>query len=191
MNLKLIIIIIIVFSYSYGLFELFMGIRQRRKKNILKSDDKSSIWILTGLITVGYFLSFIIGATKIGRIYQWDTFFAIGMTLIILGLIIRITSIVTLKQQFTYTVTKIENHELIESGLYKYIRHPGYLGQLLIFIGLSTSLSNWLSIIFMIIPVSVGYIYRIKVEEKFMKDQMGQKYMDYQKKTKRLIPMIY
>jgi protein-S-isoprenylcysteine O-methyltransferase Ste14 len=189
MNLKL--IIILVFTYSYGLFELFMGMRQRRKRNINKSDDKSSIWILTGLITVGYFLSFIIGATKIGRIYPWDTFFAIGMTLIIAGLIIRITSIVTLKQQFTYTVTKIENHELIERGLYKLIRHPGYLGQLLIFVGISTSLSNWLSVLSMIIPVLVGYIYRIKVEEKFMKDQMGQKYIDYQKKTKRLIPMIY
>ena len=113
------------------------------------------------------------------------------MTLTILGLIIRITSILTLKQQFTYTVTKIENHELIESGLYKFIRHPGYLGQLIIFVGISTSLSNWLSVIVMMIPVSVGFIYRITVEEKFMKDHIGQKYVDYQKKTKRLIPMIY
>ncbi len=113
------------------------------------------------------------------------------MTLIIIGLLIRITSILTFMQQFTYTVTKIENHEIIESGLYKFIRHPGYLGQLIIFLGISTLLSNWLSVIFMIIPVSVGYIYRIKVEERFMKEQMGQKYENYQKKTKRLIPMIY
>ena len=83
------------------------------------------------------------------------------MTLIIIGLLIRITSILTFMQQFTYTVTKIENHEIIESGLYKFIRHPGYLGQLIIFLGISTSLSNWLSVIFMIIPVSVGYIYRV------------------------------
>ena len=189
MNLKL--IIILVFTYSYGFFELFMGVRQRRKRNIEKSGDKSSVWILGILIAIGYFLSFFIAGTKIGRIYQWDTFFAIGMTLTILGLIIRITSILTLKQQFTYTVTKIENHELIESGLYKFIRHPGYLGQLIIFVGISTALSNWLSVVFMMIPVSIGFLYRITVEEKFMKEQMGQKYVDYQKKTKRLIPMIY
>ncbi len=187
------LIIIIAFSYLYGFFEIFMSIRQRlkRKKNIVKSGDKASIWILFIFIGIGYFLSFRIGMTRLGRIYHWDTFFAIGAILTIVGLIIRINSILTLKQHFTYTVTKIESHELIETGLYKIIRHPGYLGQLMIFVGVATSLSNWLSIILMIIPVSLGYIYRIRVEEQFMILQMGQKYIDYQKRTKRLIPMIY
>jgi len=189
MNLKL--IIILIFTYSYGFFELYMGVRQRRKNKIEKTGDKSSVWILGILIAIGYFISLFIAATKIGRIYQWNTFFTIGMTLVIVGLIIRIASIQTLKQQFTYTVTRVENHKLIECGLYKFIRHPGYLGQLIIFFGISTSLSNWLSVIVMMIPVSIGFIYRITVEEKFMKDNLGQEYLDYQKKTKRLIPMIY
>jgi protein-S-isoprenylcysteine O-methyltransferase Ste14 len=189
MDIKL--IIIIVFSFLYGFFEIFMSMRQRPKRNIVKSGDRLSIWIIFISISVGYWLSFIIGATRIGRIYHWNTFFVIGSILIIIGLIIRITSILTLKQQFTYTVTKIENHELIEKGLYKSLRHPGYLGQVIIFTGISTSLSNWLSILFMIVPVLLGYIYRINVEEKFMIEQMGQKYIDYQKRTKRLIPRIY
>jgi protein-S-isoprenylcysteine O-methyltransferase Ste14 len=189
MNTKL--IIIISFSFLYGLFEIIMSMRQRHKRSIVKSGDRLSIWILFISISAGYWFSFIIGATRIGRIYHWNTFFAIGSILIIIGLIIRVTSIVTLKQQFTYTVTKIENHELIEKGLYKSIRHPGYLGQLIIFTGISTLLSNWLSIVLMIIPVLLGYIYRIRVEEKFMSEQMGEKYLDYQNRTKRLIPMIY
>ena len=191
MNTK--IILIIAFSYLNGFFELFMGIRQKqkRKQNIVKSGDKASIWILTILIAVGYLLSFSIGATKTGRIYHWDTFFAIGALLAIVGLIIRINAIVTLKQHFTYTVTAIEHHELIETGIYKYIRHPGYLGQIIIFIGISTSMSNWLSILLMLIPVLFGYIYRIRTEERFMAEQLGQKYIDYQKRTKRLIPLIY
>jgi len=165
--------------------------KQKRKQNIVKAGDKASIWILTILIGIGYLLSFSIGATRIGRIYHWDTFFIIGAILTIIGLIIRINSILTLKQHFTYTVTKIENHELIETGLYKNIRHPGYLGQIIIFVGISASLSNWLSIVLMIIPVLIGYIYRINTEERFMVEQMGQQYIDYQKRTKRLIPMIY
>jgi protein-S-isoprenylcysteine O-methyltransferase Ste14 len=189
MDIKL--LIIIIFSFLYGFFEIFMSLRQRPKRHIVKSGDRLSIWIIFIAISAGYWLSFIIGATKIGRIYHWNTFFVIGSILIIIGLIIRITAILTLKQQFTYTVTKIENHELIEKGLYKSLRHPGYLGQLIIFTGISTSLSNWLSILFMIIPVLLGYIYRINVEEKFMIEQMGQKYRDYQKRTKRLIPRIY
>jgi len=191
MNTK--IIIIIAFAYMYGIFEIFMSMRQKqkRKQDIVRSGDKASIWILSSFIAIGYLLSFSIGATRVGRIYHWDTFFAIGAVLIIIGLIIRINSILTLKQHFTYTVTKIEHHELIETGFYKYIRHPGYLGQIIIFIGIATSISNWVSILLMMIPVFVGYINRIRVEERFMTENMGTKYLDYQKRTKRLIPGIY
>jgi len=189
MNIKL--ILIIVFSALYGFFEIFMSRRQKDKSEISKSGDKGSIWLLTISISMGYWLSFMIAATKTGRIYHWNTLFVIGSVLALTGLIIRVTSILQLKQQFTYTVTKIENHELIETGLYRIIRHPGYLGQLIIFLGISTCLSNWLSILLMIIPVLLGYLNRMNVEEKFMVEQMGQKYLDYQKRTKRLIPIIY
>lgn len=187
------LITIIAFSYFYGFFEIFMSVRQRlkRKSNIVNSGDKGSIWILFLLIAIGYFLAFNIGATKTGRIYYWDAFFVTGAIFIIAGMVIRIISILTLKQHFTYTVTEIENHELIETGLYNKIRHPGYLGQILIFIGTSISLSNWLSIVFMMIPVLLGYLNRIRVEERFMIKQLGQKYLDYQKRTKKLIPAIY
>jgi protein-S-isoprenylcysteine O-methyltransferase Ste14 len=189
MDLK--IIIIIGFSYLYGFFELFMNLRNRNKSRVSSSGDKGSLWLLYGMITIGYFLSFAIGMTKIGRIYHWNTFFAIGAVLVVIGLTIRIISIMTLKQFFTYSVEKVEGHKLIETGLYKNIRHPGYLGQLLIFLGISTSISNWLSILLMMIPVVIGYIYRIKVEERFMAEQLGENYLNYQKHTKRIIPLIY
>jgi protein-S-isoprenylcysteine O-methyltransferase Ste14 len=170
-----------------------MSVRQRlnRKSNVINSGDKGSIWIMFILIAIGYSLSFRIAATKIGRISHWDIFFAAGVLLIIIGLIIRIKAILELKQHFTYTVTEIENHKLIETGLYKNIRHPGYLGQLLIFMGTALSFSNWLSVVFMMIPVLFGYINRIVVEERFMIKQFGQKYIDYQKRTNRLIPKMY
>ena len=61
----------------------------------------------------------------------------------------------------------------------------------MIFAGISISLSNWLAVLFMMIPVAIGYIYRIKVEEGFMVEQMGESYLNYQRRTKRIIPMIY
>ena len=189
MDVKL--IIIIGFSYLYGFFEVFMNLRQNRKTTVAIASDKSSLWVLYGLITLGYVLSFAIGATKIGRMNGWNTFFAVGVVLVVIGLIIRITSILTLKQYFTYSVSKVEDQPLIEKGLYKIIRHPGYLGQLLIFLGISISVSNWLSILLMMTPVSIGYLYRMKVEERFMIAQLGENYLNYQKRTKRIIPMIY
>ena len=185
------IIVIITVPYLYGFFEVFMNLRQRSKNNVTTTNDKGSLWLLYGLITLGYALSFSIGATKIGRVYHWNTFFAIGMALVVIGFIIRMYSILTLNQYFTYSVAKVENHKIISTGLYKFIRHPGYLGQLIIFMGISISISNGLSVLLMMIPVTLGYLYRIKVEEKFMTDHLGVDYKHYQDRTKRIIPMLY
>ncbi len=157
-----------------------MNARIKKKSSIVKSSDKGSIRFLFTLIQIGCLLSFGIGATKVGMINDWNILFIIGAVLIIFGIIIRLNSIMTLRRQYTYTVTRIENHALIESGLYKTIRHPGYLGLVIIFLGISTALSNWLSIILMIIPVIIGIMNRIRVEESFLIEQMGQKYTDYQ-----------
>lgn len=189
MNVKLIIIILV--SYLYAFFEMYVSVRQKRRGKIAQSGDKGSIWLLFALITIGYMLSFGAAITGIGRIECWNALFFIGVLLIVLGLAVRITSIRILNQHFTYTVAKIENHELVERGLYKRIRHPGYLGQLIIFVGISTALSNWLSIVVMMVPVLAGYLYRMKIEEQFMANQIGEQYKEYQKRTKRLIPMIY
>ncbi len=170
---------------------MFLNLRQRSKNNATTTSDKGNLWLLYGLITVGYALSFAIGATKRGGIYSWNTFFAIGMALFSIGFMVRIYSILTLKQYFTYSVAKVENHKLIETGLYSFIRHPGYLGQLIIFMGISISISNWLSVLLMMIPITLGYLYRIQVEEKFMMDQLGEDYKKYQERTKRIIPMLY
>ena len=122
---------------------------------------------------------------------NWNIFFTIGAILVCIGMVIRIRSILTLRKFFTWSVARVEHHELVTTGLYRYIRHPGYLGQLLIFLGISTSLSNWLTILCMMITVSIGYFYRIKVEERFMGLQMGTEYEYYRKRTKKLIPGIY
>jgi protein-S-isoprenylcysteine O-methyltransferase Ste14 len=185
------IIIIITIAYLYGFFEYYLSFRQRQKTKIVRKGDKGSLWVLFISITIGYLLSFSIATTKIGRIYHWNILFALGILIIIIGLMIRIISIRTLKQYFTYSVAKAENHKIIEKGVYKYIRHPGYLGQLLIFTGISISLSNWLSVIIMLLWTLIGYMNRIRVEEKFMIEQMGVKYSDYQMRTKKLIPKFY
>jgi protein-S-isoprenylcysteine O-methyltransferase Ste14 len=185
------IIIVIAVSYVYGFFEVFMNLRQKKKNQGTNAGDKNSLWVLYGAITIGYFLSFTIGATKIGRIHPWNTFFTIGMCLFASGLVIRLLAIAVLKRFFTYSVATVREHKIVDTGMYKTIRHPGYLGQLIIFLGISISISNWLSILAMMIPVAIGYGYRIAVEEKFMVKQFGEEYVDYQKRTKKIIPFVF
>ncbi len=183
--------LIFAFTFLYGGFEMMMNFRQQAKSKGATGGDKGSLWMLYLSISVGYFLGFSAASTKFGRIYHWDAMFAIGTILVVFGLFIRIRSILTLKKFFTYTVTKYEDQQLITTGFYRYIRHPGYLGQLLVFLGIATALSNWLTILCMMVPILAAYLYRIGVEERFMSDQMGSQYSDYKKKTKKLIPGIF
>lgn len=185
------IIIIIAVSYLYGFFELFLNLRQRTKTKMTKTNDKNSLGWLYGLITLGYALSFSFGATRIGRLDSWNPLFIAGMGLFVLGLIFRVSALLTLKQYFTYSVGAVEHQMIVEVGLYKIIRHPGYLAQWIIFLGISLSIANWISVLGMMIPVCIGYLNRINVEEKFMHDQFGEEYTRYQQRTKRIIPFVY
>lgn len=185
------VIVIIGFSYLYGLFEVVMNLRQRGRSPVAASGDKGSLRLLYALITLGYALSFAIGATRIGRMAHWDVFFAVGVATTLAGLAIRVLSMLSLKQYFTYSVAQTEHHPLIEAGLYRIIRHPGYLGQLMVFAGISIALSNWLAVLLMMAPIVIGYGYRIRVEENFMIEHMGASYLSYRNRTRRLIPLIY
>ena len=127
MNTK--IIVIISFVYFYGILEYFISLRQRKKIKIVSQGDKGSLRILLFCISIGYLLSFLFAATKFGRIYYWNYLFSTGLIISAMGLTIRIISIKTLNKFFTYSVTEVANHEIVEKGLYKTIRHPGYLGQ--------------------------------------------------------------
>lgn len=114
-----------------------------------------------------------------------------GLLLIISGIIVRWTAIRTLRKHFTTSLTILENHKIIHIGIYKYIRHPSYTGCLLSFLGLSITFSNWITTIIMFIPILIGYLYRIKVEEKMLIEHFGAEYITYAQNTQKLIPKIY
>ena len=92
---------------------------------------------------------------------------------------------------FTVDVSIQENHKIVISGIYKTIRHPAYLGSLLSFLGIGIALVNWLSIIFIFIPIFIAFNYRIKVEEKVLIEEFGEEYLNYSNNTYRLFPGIY
>ena len=185
------IIISYVIAILYALFEMYMNRQQRKTVKVERKGDRNSLLVMTFSIAIGYFLCFSFAFARPGRINNEKDMLIAGMIVILIGFIIRAFSIIQLKKYFTYTVSEVKDHQLIDSGLYKYIRHPGYLGQLLVFTGVSLLLSNWISSVLMLVSVIPGYLYRIRVEELFMSRQMGTIYDEYRKRTKKLIPGIF
>jgi protein-S-isoprenylcysteine O-methyltransferase Ste14 len=92
---------------------------------------------------------------------------------------------------FTVDVTIRDNHQIKKDGVYRFIRHPSYSGSLLSFIGFGISLNNWLSLISVIALITIALVRRISIEEKVLTNQFGADYLEYKRRTYRMIPWIY
>lgn len=166
--------IVQVISALWIISEIILSI-SRRAKNTSKDRNKPNSLIILVIniisITIGVNIAAAAkaGSGGIGSLSAvYPLFGYIGLVLIILGIVLRWTAILTLKRQFTTTLAIIENHKVIDIGIYKYIRHPSYTGCLMSFLGLSVSFANWITFIVIFIPILFGYIYRINIEEKLL-----------------------
>lgn len=130
-----------------------------------------------------------IGTVPTGRYYPRIALF--GLALIVAGLAIRWTAILTLRKYFTVDVSIASDHQLVVSGIYRFIRHPAYSGCILSFLGLSFLFSNWISMVVVFVPITAAFLYRISVEESVLLSFFGDKYNEYSARTKRLIPGVY
>src|SRR2546423_14055212 len=107
------------------------------------------------------------------------------------GLVLRWWAIVTLGRFFTVDVTIEKDHELVERGPFRMVRHPSYTGVLLAFVGLGLSLGNWAALLVIFLPIVAAFIHRMNVEENALSDALGSQYTDYMRRTKRLVPFVY
>jgi protein-S-isoprenylcysteine O-methyltransferase len=96
-----------------------------------------------------------------------------------------------LGRYFTVDVSISAEHKLIDSGPYRHIRHPTYTGALLAFLGLGLCFGNWLSILFLTLPIIAAFLWRIRIEERVLLHGLGQNYRAYVERTSRLIPFVY
>jgi protein-S-isoprenylcysteine O-methyltransferase Ste14 len=62
---------------------------------------------------------------------------------------------------------------------------------LLVFLGLGISFGNWLSLIIVVVPTSLAFMQRIAIEEAALARALGDSYLRYMARTKRLIPGVY
>jgi len=124
-------------------------------------------------------------------IYSVNTPMRITGIIILLGaLIFRVYAATTLNKSYSYTLEIREGHQLVTSGLYRYIRHPVYTGVILGAFSIpiySSSLRGFLVTI-LVIPL---FMYRIGNEERMLIEEYGKEYEEYQEHTWKLFPYIY
>lgn len=183
----------LAYIYLCSLFtgsELLLLLSRRAKSEGRRNRrDKSSLLLLWITIPVCLTCGGFASAIEAGHIaYNLKT---IAVIIVITGLLTRWAAIVQLGNLFTVDVAIAESHTLKTNGLYRIVRHPSYLGLLLIIIGFAVYFNNIFSLVIVIVPFALAMNYRIRVEEKALTEAFGEQYNNYKKDTARIIPWIY
>ncbi len=163
------------------------------KKAVVKRNWKRMI--LWRVAVVAAFIIFIkfskVGTVaKLGFLLQSAFSFPIaGAVLSVLGLAVAIWARVYLGRNWSGYVTYKKDHELVMTGPYRFIRHPIYAGMILMFLGTFLYYGLWCILVIYTI-VTAMFIWRIKKEEAIMIKLFGEKYQEYMKRTKAVVPWV-
>ncbi|MFW9917996.1 MAG: methyltransferase family protein [Candidatus Thorarchaeota archaeon] len=123
--------------------------------------------------------------------YNLELIVAIGLFILLFGGITLYHSRHIIGRYGGSRITIEDDHKIITKGLYKYIRHPIYLGMLCLFAGYLIALGSlvitslWTAILFGVLRE------RMEQEEDMLIERFGEEYIAYMTRTRRLIPYLY
>lgn len=117
--------------------------------------------------------------------------FAVGAICAWLGLLLRWWSVRTLGRFFTTVLAVDDNQPIIESGPYRWLRHPSYLGLLLAFGGCGVMVGNWAGLLGSVVIMLAALVFRIRVEERALTAALGERYEQFAGQRARLVPFVW
>lgn len=113
----------------------------------------------------------------------------LGVAICGYGLFFTLWARRTLAGNWSSDVTFKQNHELIQMGPYRFVRHPIYTGLLMMSLGTAVNFGQlhcWLSIVL----TWIGFWIKLTQEEKLLLRHFPDEYPTYQKQVKALVPLL-
>jgi protein-S-isoprenylcysteine O-methyltransferase Ste14 len=114
-----------------------------------------------------------------------------GLALILAAVALRIWARTHIRGLYSGHVEVQVDHSLVQSGPYRFVRHPGYTGFLLMTLGVAIGYSSLIGLAAVPVFLLPGLAYRMTVEERLLSEQFGEDYRTYISKSKKLIPGIW
>jgi protein-S-isoprenylcysteine O-methyltransferase len=114
----------------------------------------------------------------------------LGLATLVAGLVLRVWSMQTLSEAYSRTLRVTNEQSVIEVGPYRHIRHPGYLGSLLMWSGFALTSGSALVVGAVATLLFPAYSHRMDAEERLLdRDLPG--YAAYRTRTKKLVPALW
>jgi len=137
--------------------------------------------VIAGDIAIGY--------AEVGSMPHW--LFYPGEVLFVLGSAFTAWSYSYLGRHRLPYAEVLPDHQIVEDGPYRYIRHPGYVGAMVALTGLSLAVQSWVALLATLLIGGGLFGQRIHVEEQLMISELGDRYRQYVVGTKRFIPFVW
>ena len=121
--------------------------------------------------------------------FEGNAFF-IGLLICIFGSFLRLRAKQDLGNFFTYQLGVSKKQKLINTGVYTNLRHPSYLGLLMLFLG---SGMMYFSVILLLtfVQLFVSALIRIAKEERMLAEKFGAEFERYCEKRWKLLPFVW
>ena len=183
----------VVLYWAWVASEVLLQLVTRTSRSSGEVKDRGSLLLLLSVIFGSIWAATWYGAahrtTMLGGPHWLG---ATATALLVCGLAIRWTAILTLGRSFSTNVAVHATQTVHKTGLFRWVRHPSYAGMLLIFGAIGLSQRNWVSLAIVLVFPTAALLYRIHVEEMALTEAFGRDYVEYTKATRRrLVPGIY
>ncbi len=179
--------VVVLFPIS----EIALAQVKRADPRTARLEDRGSLRLLWTGIALGVALAIAAQWVPSARVPGSLTLLrSLALSLMLVGLAMRWVAILTLGRLFTVNVAIHADHSVVETGLYRFVRHPSYVGLLLAFVGLGVFFANWLSILGLLVPITLAVLNRVAHEEQALLTSLGPPYAAYCARTKRFIPGV-
>ncbi len=157
-----------------------------------RREDRRNRWIFVPLVPLTIAFAYLPSAADSNEVLviDGDELRDAGFALYAAGAVLRVAAIVALGRRFSGLVAIQRDHRLETTGLYRFIRHPSYLGAIVAMVGWMLAFRSLLVVV--LVPVLVWIVIaRIEAEERLLASQFGDPYAAYRRRTWRPVPFVY
>ncbi len=155
-------------------------------------EDRGNRWVIVAFGLVGLLDGYLPAYADRNEFWtiDGDAVRWLGVVLFLAGGALRLWPVFVLGRRFSGLVAIQPGHTLVTSGIYGVIRHPSYLGVLVMLLGWGLAFRSWVGVLLTVL-ILLPLVARIRAEERLLRTQFGAEYDAYCARTSRLIPGVY
>jgi protein-S-isoprenylcysteine O-methyltransferase Ste14 len=175
----------------FALAERELRVSEESRSFSAGESDRRSTRLVGAAFAIGLVFPLALDLSSVGVLAVSWAAGLLGAILMGSGLALRIWSAKTLGRYYTRTLLTVERQRVVDRGPYSLVRHPGYLGGILLWSGFALLSENAPSIVLIPLMFVAVYGYRMAVEEEMLLARLGSEYAEYQRRTRMMIPYVY